>query len=228
MKKNIDLRKEVSGVRSEDMNKCLDIMSQLEESLKNGKDFVDAWSDELYRSVYRLMTESARRCSFHSVKTFAYDDMGMGKLLDKLFDRLSTFYNYGYADGAELPGIAWSMESNGTFVITLKECAVNMEHSVEIPSEDSAYTHDHGMVFNVWLDVPDMEDDDPSDTEGRAYGNGYKYVGFTAQFGYGDKAVIKDVTFEPFDSDHDHKKLVKDILADFDMIDEKLKAVAAA
>ncbi len=227
MEKKIDLRNEVSGVRTEDIDKCMNITTQLYDAIKGNKSFEEAWNDELFRSVYRLMRESTVRSADHGVKTFAYDKMNMGQLLGKLFDRLSMFYNCGYADGAELPGIAWSMESNGIFAITLKDCAVNMEHSVEIPSEDSAYIHDRGMVFNVWLDVPDMEDDDPSDAEGRAYGNGYKYVGFTAQFGYGDKAQYKDVTFEPTDSIDNHKKLVIDILADFDMIDEMLKEAAA-
>ena len=209
-----ELRNEVSGVRTEDLARCVDIMGQLEESFRGNKSFVDAWNDELYRSVYRLEIESLRRSSRHKLRKVAYKDVcDMGKLLRVLYNRMTTFYNYGYADGAELPGISWSMENNGVFVISLKGCAVNMVHSLVGKDEDGLAQR--GIAFGVWLDVPDMEadeDEDPFCIDR----NFCKYVGFTCDF----DGEYKDVTFETTDVDDGHLELVRDILADFDMIDE--------
>ena len=64
-----------------------------------------------------------------------------------------------------------------------------MEHSVEVTeSVNSAYSvTKRGKVFNLWLDIPDMEDD-PDGVD-----NGYRYVGFFADF--------EDVIFAPDDQD---------------------------
>jgi hypothetical protein len=209
-----ELRNEVSGVRTEDLVRCVDIMGQLEESFRGNKSFEDAWNDELYRSVYRLEIESLRRNSRHELKKIAYKDVcEMGKLLRALYDRMATYYNYGYADGAELPGVSWSMENNGVFVISLKKCAINMVHS--LVGKDENGLAQRGFVFNVWLDVPDMEADE--DEEPFCLDrNCCKYVGFTCDF----NGEHKDVTFEAADVDDDHLELVRDILADFDMIGE--------
>lgn len=208
-----ELRNEVSGVRTEDVVNCMGIMLQLGKSIRGDKSFGEAWANELFRSVYRLEMASYKRFSCHELKKLAYNSCDMGKLLRALCDRMSTYYHYGYATGAELPGVSWSMEGNGVFVVTLNECAINMEHW--FAGEDERGLPQGGFVFNVWLDVPDMEADEDEDPFSLEH-NCYKYVGFTCDFG----GEHKDVTFEPTDSKDGHLELVRDILADFDVIDE--------
>ena len=208
-----ELRNEVSGVRTEDVMNCMDIMRQLGKSIRGDKSFEEAWESELFRSVYRLEMESYKRLSCHELKKLAYSGCDMDKLLRILYDHISTYYHYGYATGAELPGISWSMEGNGVFVVTLNECAINMEHW--FAGEDERGLPQGGFVFNVWLDVPDMEadeDEDPFCLENRYY----KYIGFTYKIG----SEHKEITFEPADTNETHLELVRDILADFDVIDE--------
>lgn len=208
------MRNEASGVRSEDIQKCANIMSQLDESIRGDKSFEEAWKDELYRSVFRLMIKSVKRNSDHEIKKAAYSRVGdMGELVQVLYDRMTTYYNRTCVVGAELPGISWSMESNGVFVITLKECAINMEHT--LANEDESELAQRGIVFNVWLDVPDMGEDEDEESFSPDR-NCCKYVGFTCDFG----GEYKDVVFKPIDCNHEHLELVRNILADFDVIDE--------
>lgn len=212
-----ELRNEVSGVRSEDIQNCVEIMSQLDESIRGDKSFEEAWKDELYRSVFRLMIKSAKRSSDHGIKKAAYSRVGdMGELTSALYDRMTTYYNRACVEGVELPGISWSMNSNGVFVITLKECAINMEHT--LANEDEFEPVQRGVVFNVWLDVSDVEEVEGEEPFSPDH-DCYKYIGFTCDFG----GEHKDVTFKPTDYDHKHFELVRDILADFDMIDEMVE-----
>ena len=208
------LRNEVSGLRTENLMNCIDIMGQLSKSIRGDKSFDEAWDDELYRSVYRLEIESSKRSAQHEMKKLAYEDISdMGKLLHCLCERMAMYYHNGYAKGAELPGISWNMEANGVFVVTLTECALNMEHT--FVSEDENGLAQRGMIFNVWLDVPDMEDEDPAD--GSLYENSCNCVGFTCDY----EGECKDITFDPKDTDDAHLDLVRDILADFDVMAER-------
>ncbi len=212
-----ELRNEVSGVRSEDIQNCVNIMSQLEEAVRGDKPFDEAWKDELFRSVVRLGIESVRRRARHELKKITYRYVGdMGELTSALYDRMATYYNRACVEGAELPGISWSMESNGVFVVTLKECAINMEHT--LVNKEEPELAQRGVVFNVWLDVPDMEDGEDEESFDPD-SDCYKYVGFTCDYG----GEHKDVTFKPTDYDHEHLGLVRDVLADFDVIDEMVK-----
>ncbi len=208
-----ELRNEVSGVRSGDLKTCTSIMQQLRESIRGDKSFEDAWKDELYRSVYRLEIESSKRRLRHELKRLAYKRVGsMEKLGQALFDRMAKYYRKGYVKGEDLPGISWNMEKDGSFVVTLSECAINMERSFVSYHADS---YGQAMtVLSVWLDVPDMED---ADISAGFYGDYYKYVGFTCDYEGVRKDVVIDNVFDFYCPKGD---LVCGILADFDVIDE--------
>lgn len=207
-----EFRNEVSGVRSEDLNKCTSIMQQLRESIRGDKSFEDAWKDELYRSVYRLEIESFKRSSRHELKRLAYmEELSSRKLVNALFDRMAKYYHKGYVEGESLHGISWSVERDGTFVVTLNECAINMERSFR---DCHCYTSEQTKtILSVWLDVPDMDD---ADISAGSYGDYYKYVGFTCDY----EGVRKDVVIDNEFYLYLNRDLLRDILADFDLIDE--------
>ena len=210
---------DINRISTENCKKASNVLSDICKQIKGERSFAEAIKESgLYCDAYNLMMTVTARAIKHDRREMAYDDeSNMEELLRQLFDRLYFFYHNGAAKGRDLPGIDWTMD-NGTFVVRLSTCALNMEHSVEVTeSTGTGFSiTKRGKVFNLWLDIPDMEDD-PDGVD-----NGYKYVGFSADFMPIDGGC-EDVTFAPDDQDFKHLTLVRSILADFDMIGDMVQ-----
>lgn len=210
---------DINRISTENCKKASDLLNDICNQIQGNKTLPEVIKDsDLYCDTYKLLMAATGRAVQHDRKELAYDDEhNMEELLRQLFDRLYFFYHNGAAKGRDLPGIRWTMD-NGTFVVWLNSCAINMEHSVEVTeSTGTGFSiTKRGKVFNLWLDIPDMEDD-PNGVD-----LGYKYVGFSADFTSTD-GECEDVTFAPDDQDFKHLTLVRSILADFDMIGDMIQ-----
>lgn len=210
---------DINRISTENCKKASDLLNDICKQIQGDKTFAEVIkTSNLYFDTYKLLMAATGRAVKHDRREMAYDDEhNMEELLRQLFDRLYFFYHNGAAKGRDLPGIDWTMD-NGTFVVRLSTCAVNMEHSVEVTeSTGTGFSiTKRGKVFNVWLDIPDMEDD-PNGVD-----LGYKFVGFSADFMPNDGGR-EDVTFAPDDQDFKHLILVRSILADFDMISDMVQ-----
>lgn len=210
---------DLNRISTENCEKASKLLIDICNQIQGNKTFSEVIKDsDLYCDTDKLLMATTARAIMHARKEMAYDDEhNMEELLRQLFDRLFFFYHNGAAKGRDLPGIDWTMD-NGTFVVRLSTCAINMEHSVEVTESTGAgfSVTKRGKVFNLWLDIPDMEDD-PDGVD-----HGYKYVGFSADFIPTDGGC-EDVTFATDDQDFKHLALVRSILADFDMIDDMIQ-----
>ena len=210
---------DINRISTENCKKASYLLNDICNQIQGNKTLPEVIKDsDLYCDTYKLLMAATGRAVQHDRKELAYDDEhNMEELLRQLFDRLYFFYHNGAAKGRDLPGIRWTMD-NGTFVVWLNSCAINMEHSVEVTeSTGTGFSiTKRGKVFNLWLDIPDMGDD-PNGVD-----LGYKYVGFSAAFTSTD-GECEDVTFAPDDQDFKHLTLVRSILADFDMIGDMIQ-----
>ena len=210
---------DINRISTENCKKASNLLSDICNQIKGERSFAEAIKEsDLYCDAYKLLMAANGRALKHDRREMRYDDeSNMEELLRQLFDRMFFFYHNGAAKGRDLPGIDWAMD-NGNFVVKLSSCAINMEHSVEVTeSVNSAYSvTKRGKVFDVWLDIPDMEDE-PDGVD-----NGYKFVGFSADFMPNDGGH-EDVTFAPDDQDFKHLTIVRSILADFDMIGDMMQ-----
>lgn len=207
---------EINRVSTANCEKVSTILSDICKELQGDKTLQEAMASKLYCDCLELQMKATARCMKHDRKKMDYDRIeDMSVLLRKLYDRLSYYHHECCAKGHDLPGIEWNLDGKGVFVVCLDECALNMEHPVKVTESDGAYEIGKtGKAFNVWLDVPDLEADYP-DGVGDDFPV-HNYIGFCTDFG-GD---CEDVCFKPNDHDPDHLDLVRDILADFDVIGE--------
>lgn len=210
---------DLNRISTENCKKASNLLNDICKQIQGDKTFAEVIKDsDLYCDTDKLLMATTARAIMHDRKELAYDDEhNMEELLRQLFDRMFFYYHNGAAKGCDLPGIDWTMDK-GTFVVRLSTCAINMEHSVEVTESTGAgfSVTKRGKVFNLWLDIPDMEDD-PDGVD-----HGYKYVGFSADFIPTDGGC-EDVTFATDDQDFKHLTLVRSILADFDMIDDMIQ-----
>ena len=139
-----------------------------------------------------------------------YGRMEMMELLKELYLRLQMLYNYGACKGRALPGIAWQMVETGMFAVTLKDCAVNMEHTFQEECKDRK-----GLLFAVGLNLPLLESEDPEDQESHLCGEYDEFVTFATEFkGYGE---VKDVYPS---ANYTNEQAVRNILGSLDLISE--------
>lgn len=210
---------DINRISTENCKKASNLLNDICKQIQGNKTLPEVIKDsDLYCDTYKLLMATTGRAVQHDRKMMAYDDeYNMEELLRQLFDRLFFYYHNGAVKGRDLPGIRWTMD-NGTFVVWLNSCAINMEHSVEVTeSTGTGFSiTKRGKVFNVWLDIPDMEDE-PDGVD-----NGYKFVGFSADFMPTDGGR-EDVIFATDDQDFKHLILVRSILADFDMISDMVQ-----
>lgn len=137
-----------------------------------------------------------------------YSKMCMGELLKELYLRMQMYYNYGECKGRELPGIAWSMEKNGTFCLTLRDCMVNMEHPFQEEPQDRLAT-----LFAVGLNLTLLESENPEDEGSHLYGEYDEFVSFCCELR--DEKEIRDIY--PTDT-YVNEQAVRNILGSLDLI----------
>lgn len=180
--------------------------------------FEKAFESETFRYLLRLSLLSDRRLMKHERMKLYYEKYSLGELLQSLYERMLMFYDYAACKGRELPGFDWSLEPDGVFAITLGQCTVNMEHSVNFGDK-------HGTAFTVWQKAPVLATEDPRSNDCPNKGKFGLYVGFGCEWidDNGNKEYqdleLSDIDVNEIDS---YKELLRDTLASFDVIGDKI------
>lgn len=183
-------------------------VSEAMDELKGDGDTATAMDNPLYRQLASISLGADLRMMRHDRKKLKYEKMTLAELQKALYQRLQTYYHYGYAKGRELPGIKWHEEPNCEFVIDLGECAVNMEHGIH----DDEKT---GKAIRLSLDSFLLESQDPDDEESQYFGDYYRFFYFSFEDPDGTD-YIHEVVIE--DDEWDSLQILRDTLASLDLI----------
>jgi len=133
----------------------------------------------------------------------------MTSLLRLLYQRMQMYHHYGACKGRELPGIKWSEESNGRFVLSLNECAINLTHSIR---DERRPNSPEGKVFCIGFD-PNIDCEESTSPLFEHYENA---LNFCCEFKDENGGVeCRDITLL---DRYPYRKMVRDILAGLDAI----------
>lgn len=167
---------------------------------------------ELYGKLFEISMIGNNRLIDTYMKEEKYWKMELHELLKELYGRMKMFHHYAVAKGAELPGIAWSIENNGVFAINLRECALNMEYSFEDPDAELNDKSRDGILFCIGLNVPLLETEDPEADESHLWGEYDEFLNFCCVFR--DDKEYRDI----YPCEPSHKQAIRFILAQLDLI----------
>ena len=172
-------------------------------------------SSELYGDMLPLQLSVSNLWIWREKFNDKYIRMEMPELLKELYLRLQMLYHYGECKGSELQGIAWSMEPNGVFCLTLRDCLVNMEHTFKEVCPDR-----EGRLFAVGLNLPLLEREDPESQDSHLCGEYDEFVSFCCEFKTSKGTEIKDVY--P-DKNYTNEQAIRNILGSLDLISDREK-----
>ena len=179
--------------------------------LQGDAEFSDAIKNDLFVHLLPLQLMAGKQEARIFQRGLKYRKMKLHELLHELYLRMHTYFHYGACHGRELPGISWSMENNDVFVITLKDCAVNLEHSVK--DDDKT-----GRLFCIGLNIPLLEKENPEDPNSHLYNEYDEFLNFCCEFKDDDGNIeCKDVYFM---DDWPYTDVLRDVLAGLDLIND--------
>lgn len=206
-------RRDINRLTKETNYKLFDAltkaMSQVQGNRKTGEAICDS---EIYCDMWALQSAAFARVVKHDRKLQQYEDMETGELLHQLYQRLQTLHH-----GRELPGIAWT-ESDGRFVIQLRDCAINMEHTItdeaRLPGWNDDITKLEGTLYAIGYD-PDIDCDDP---DGDCYQHYEEALNFLCELNIHepDNTEHRDVII--YHRSWQHREVLRDTLASLDLI----------
>lgn len=135
----------------------------------------------------------------------------MTSLLHLLYQRMQMYHHYGACKGRELPGIKWSEEANGRFVLSLNECAINLTHTI---CDERRPNSPEGKVFCIGFD-PNIDCEESTSPLFEHYENA---LNFCCEFKDENGGVeCRDITLL---DRYPYRKMVRNILAGLDAIAE--------
>lgn len=206
------MMKDVNRLTIETANRLFATTTDAMDELKGKDSFSRAVKNELFCRLLPIQQMAWKRVAEHDAKETGYVRADFPNLVKMLYQDLYTLYHYGACKGRELPGIAWHLETNGVFAIDLKNCAVNMEHSVVDGDKK-------GKAFKVWLDAPVPATNSPESDDCPNKGRYDKFVGFACEWRDDhDNIEYYDVQLDA--GNHSHQELIRDILAELDVTEE--------
>lgn len=170
-------------------------------------------SSELYGDMLPLQLSVSNLWIWREKFNDKYIRMELPELLKELYLRLQMLFYYGECKGRELHGIAWSMEPNGVFCLTLRDCMVNMEHTFKEVCPDR-----EGRLFAVGLNLPLLEREDPESQDSHLCGEYDEFVSFCCEFKTSKGTEIKDVY--P-DKNYTNEQSIRNILGGLDLISDR-------
>lgn len=138
-----------------------------------------------------------------------YKVKDMTSLLRLLYQRMQMLHNYGACKGRELPGIEWSVESDGQFVLRLEECAINLTHSIQ---DERRPNFPNGKVVCIGFD-PNIDCENSGSPLFERYDEA---LYFRCEF-KDDNGDVECLDITLFDR-YPFRKMVRDILGGLDAI----------
>ncbi len=189
------------------------VVNDAMKELKGDAELEEAIKNDLFVHLLPLQLMAGKQEARIFQRGLKYVKMKLHELLRELYLRMHTYYHYGACHGRELPGISWKMENNDVFVITLKDCAVNLEHSVK--DDNSTKT---GRLFCIGLNVAALEVEDPENPDSDMYGEYDEFLNFCCEFKDDDGNIeCKDVYFM---DEWYYEDVLRDVLAGLDLISD--------
>ncbi len=178
--------------------------------------FANAVESELFCHLWPIQVLASGRMMKHERKKMKYEKAK--RLIDlqkELYQRMRRVYNNGECGNRELTGIAWHMEKNGVFAIDLKDCAINLEHSIK--NDDG-----EGTAITVWLNLPLLEKEDPDNDKSFLAGEYDEFVDFCCLMRdeRGNNPEYRDACLDCHN--WRHFDLIRDTLAGLDVIEDMM------
>ena len=210
-------QKDFNRLTIEANNKLMGAVCNAMMELQGEQRFADAvMENDLLAQLTPVQVMSSRRMFDHDRAKLKYERMSLNELLAALYNVIQTYHHYGACKGRDLPGIAWYMDDDDVFIITLKDCALNMEHSItdeaRLPGYEGSIDELEGRLFCIAYD-PDIDCNDP---DGEFYGHYEESLSFYAEFEDEDDNVDRrNVTICDV---WNHRELLRDLLAELDII----------
>lgn len=209
-------RRDINRLTKETNYQLLDALTKAMKEIQGDRETGETICDsELYCDMWNLQAAAFARVVRHDRKLQQYQDMEMGDLLKQLYQRMQTLHHYGACKGRELKGIDWT-EDNGRFVINLRDCAVNLEHTIcdelRLPGWEGTIGQLSGTLYAIGYD-PDTDCD-----SGELQVHYEEALNFLCCLNTDDPAAAehRDVTL--YHRSWQHKDLLRDILAGLDVI----------
>lgn len=201
-------QKDFNRLSIEANNKLLDAVCGATKELQGGQHFIDAVvENDLLAQLVPVQIMGGERALEHDRAKLKYEHMSLDELLAALYNVMQTYHHYGACKGRELKGLCWQIDD--VFVITLKDCALNMEHSITDENHD---TSPKGRLFCIGYD-PDIDCNDPG---GEFYGHYEESLSFYAEFKDEDENVDRRAV--TICNVWNHRELLRDLLAELDVI----------
>ena len=212
--------RDINRLTKEVNYQVFDALTTAMNQLKGDRKVTDAILDsELYCDMWELQSVAFSRVVKHDRKAQQYQRMEMDELLKQLYQRMQTMYNYGACKGRSLKGIAWT-ENNGRFVIHLRDCVINMEHSIcdesRLSGWEGSVNELSGNLYAIGYDSG-IDCDDPN---GDYYKHYEEALNFLCELNTAnlDNTEHRDVAL--YHRSWHHKELLRDTLATLDMISD--------
>ena len=211
-------QKDFNRLTIEANNKLLDAVCGAMKELQGEQRFADAVvENDLLAQLVPVQIMGGERLLEHDRAKLKYEHMSLNELLAALYNIMQTYHHYGACKGRELKGLCWRIDDHDVFAIILKDCALNMEHSITDearlnPEYNGTIDELEGRLFCIGYD-PDIDCNDP---DGEFYGHYDEPLSFCAEFKDEDDNVeCRDVTICNV---LNHRELLRDLLAELDVI----------
>lgn len=181
---------------------------------------------EVYGDLWNVSVLGYNRFLQTERKNMEYRKHSLHDLLKELYQRMQMFYHYAVAEGADLPGIKWSMEqgkyerptiepqqADGEyFVLHLGECALNLEHSFIDPNDIICDRPTEGRLIAIRLNLGLLQEEDPEVGESHLWDEYDEFLDFQTEFD--DEKDIRNV----YPCEYSHERAIRDTLAQLDVI----------
>lgn len=214
-------QKDFNRLTIEANNKLLSAVCGAMKELQGERRFADAvMENDLLAQLAPVQIMGGERAFEHDRAKLKYVHMSLNELLAALYNVMQTYHHYGACKGRELKGLCWRIDDDDVFVIALKDCALNMEHSITDearlgPEYKGTIDELEGRLFCIGYD-PDIDCNDP---DGEFYQHYEGAMSFYAEFKDEDDNVERrNVTICNV---WNHRELLRDLLAELDIIADK-------
>ena len=209
-------RRDINRLTKETNYQLFDALTKAMKEIQGDRETGQAICDSgLYCDMWDMQAATFARVVKHDRKLQQYQRMEMGDLLKELYLRMQMLHHYGACHGRPLPGIAWT-EEDGRFVINLRDCAVNMEHSIcdeqRLPGWNRSISELSGTLHSIEYD-PGIDCE-----SGELEGHYEEALNFLCELNIHepDNTEHRDVII--YHRSWQHREVLRDTLASLDMI----------
>lgn len=181
---------------------------------------------EVYCDLLGLSALGFDRFRATELRKMEYRNHTLHDLLKELYQRMQMFHRIAVIEGADLPGIKWTLkqgkyerpgiepqQADGEyFVLHLKDCALNLEHSFIDPNDKICDCPTEGRLIAIRLNLGLLQEEDPEVGESHLWDEYDEFLDFQTEFD--DEKDIRNV----YPCEYSHERAIRDTLAQLDVI----------